>query len=288
MPIWRLSQSPIKSGANCSHTKGNQRKKSQSFMRFNFFGGFSLGLVVILLLAFGILNWLNVPAGNFLDWVIGGASFLWLVVIVTVPWNIYFQAKEVVADAEQSQEKNIPIEAKQLGYVNRIAKRSLWIAIALHIISALVLYGLAATGISAVGYISSVAALLLTGLRPVIRAYEYIATRLSMIRREFKYPREDVLELRDRVFILEEQIKYISDSLDENKPDSWASNKNRQAAALRQDLSQIASSVETLRSTNQAEHDALKKEAQNAIAQLTSDGQFLDHVREIIRFFKTA
>lgn len=263
-------------------------QKSQSYMRVNFFGGFSLGLVVILLLAFGILNWLNVPAGTFLDWVIGGASFLWLVVIVTVPWNIYFQAKEVAADAEQSQEKNIPIEAKQLGYVNRIAQRSLWIAIALHIISALVLYGLAATGISAVGYISSVAALLLTALRPVIRAYEYIATRLSMIRREFKYPREDVLELRDRVFILEEQIKYLSESLDENKADSWASNKNRQAAALRQDLSQIASSLETLRSTNQAEHQALKKEAQNAIAQLTSDGQFLDHVREIIRFFKTA
>lgn len=257
-------------------------------MRVNFFGGFSLGLVVILLLAFGILNWLNVPAGNFLDWVIGGASFLWLVVIVTVPWNIYFQAKEVVADAEQSQEKNIPIEAKQLGYVQRIAKRSLWIAIALHIISALVLYGLAATGISAVGYISSVAALLLTGLRPVIRAYEYIATRLSMIRREFKYPREDVLELRDRVFILEEQIKYISDSLDENKADSWIAQKNRQSAALRQDLSQLAAAVESLRSSNQAEHDALKKEAQNAIAQLTTDGQFLDHVREIIRFFKTA
>ncbi len=257
-------------------------------MRVNFFGGFSIGLVVILLLAFGILNWLNVPAGSFLDWTIGGASFFWLVVIATVPWNIYFQAKEVVADAEQSREKNIPIEEKQLGYVQRIAKRSLWIAIALHLISAVVLYGLAVTGISAVGYISSVAALLLTGLRPVIRAYEYIATRLMMIRQEFKYPREDVLQLRDRVFILEDQIKYISDTLDENKADSWIANKNRQSAALRQDLSQLASSLESLRSTNQAEHNNLKKEAQNAIAQLTTDGQFLDHVREIIRFFKTA
>jgi hypothetical protein len=32
----------------------------------------------------------------------------------------------------------------------------------------------------------------------------------------------------------------------------------------------------------------LSREARQAIAQLTTDGQFLDHVREIIRFFKTA
>ena len=32
----------------------------------------------------------------------------------------------------------------------------------------------------------------------------------------------------------------------------------------------------------------LEKEAKNAIAQLTTDGKFLNHVREIIRFVKEA
>ena len=47
------------------------------------------------------------------------------------------------------------------------------------------------------GYVSSGAALLLTGLRPALRAYQYIATRLSMIRQQIKYPREDVCEVSE-------------------------------------------------------------------------------------------
>ncbi len=35
-------------------------------------------------------------------------------------------------------------------------------------------------------------------------------------------------------------------------------------------------------------HEQLSREAQNAIAQLNEDSQFLGHVREIIRFVKTA
>jgi hypothetical protein len=57
-------------------------------MYLNFFISSSIGFVVLLLLAFGILQWFNIKTGNFLDWVIGGASFWWLLVIVTVPWNV--------------------------------------------------------------------------------------------------------------------------------------------------------------------------------------------------------
>jgi hypothetical protein len=66
-------------------------------MYINFFISSIAGIVVVVLTAFGLLQWLHIPAGNFLDWVIGGASFWWLLVIVTVPWNVHFQAKEVLA-----------------------------------------------------------------------------------------------------------------------------------------------------------------------------------------------
>ncbi|WP_158054511.1 hypothetical protein [Scytonema sp. HK-05] len=46
--------------------------------------------------------------------------------------------------------------------------------------------------------------------------------------------------------------------------------------------------MEADRATNLTEHERLAREARGAIAQLSTDGQFLDHVREIIRFFKTA
>ncbi|OUL28628.1 hypothetical protein BV378_07155 [Nostoc sp. RF31YmG] len=257
-------------------------------MYIKFFISSIVGIVVLVLVAFGLLQWLHIPAGSFLDWVIGGVSFWWLLVIVTVPWNVHFQAKEVLAEAAQSIEKRIPVDEKQLKYVRLLAKRSLWVALALHLFSAIGLYTLAATGISTVGYISSGAALLLTILRPAIRAYEYLYARLTMIRQEWKYPREDIVELRDRFSVLEQKMQRLEEQLDAEQPYSIIANQQRFSEETRKDLARIAANLEELRATNQTEHERLSREARNAIAQLSTDGQFLDHIREIIRFFKTA
>lgn len=255
-------------------------------MSVRFFGSFSAGLVVVLLVAFAVLNWLGIPIGNFLDWVIGGASFWWLVVIVTVPWNIYFRSKEVMTDAQKSQQKGISVEETQLSYVQMLTKRSLWVALGLHLVSAIALYLLAAFGVSAIGYIGSVAALLLTLLRPAIRTYEYIATRLFAIQREFTHPRQDIVELRDRVNQISQQVESLQQQLNTNNPNSWAATQQRQLQATRNDLTNLGSALETLRTHNQSEHERLSQDAQNAIAQLSEDSRFLGNVREIIRFIK--
>jgi Cdc6-like AAA superfamily ATPase len=56
----------------------------------------------------------------------------------------------------------------------------------------------------------------------------------------------------------------------------------------RKELARLANNLEELRAVNQSEHERLVGETRNAISQLSTDAQFLDHVREIIRFFKTA
>ena len=253
-----------------------------------FFAQFSTGLVLLLLLVFSILQWLHIPAGNFLDWVIGGGIFWWLMLIVTIPWNIYFDAKEVLADAQESQKKAIKIDPNNLNYVNQLTRFSLWIAIGLHLGSAIGLYALAATGISAIGYVASGAALLLTFLRPAIQGYQYIAARLSMIKRKFKYPREDVLELRNRFVLLEQQVKELQDQLNPKKPNSWVTKQQKQQAAFQSDINHLVEEVNQLNIHNKAEHQQLSKTTATAISQLNEDAEFLNHAREIIRFFKQA
>ncbi len=257
-------------------------------MYLNVFASFTVGLTVFLLAAFGLLQWLHISAGSFLDWLIGGATFWWLMVIVTVPWNVYFQAKQVLAEAEESQEKDIKIERKKLDYVQTLASRSLPIALLLHILSAVGLYSLAITGISAVGYVGSGAALLLTALRPTVRAYEYISARLRMVKQEFRYPREDMWELRGRVDMIEANIKTIQEEFNLENPQSLVVRQTRNLEATRHDLTQLGAALESMKSSNQAQHEQLAKESQNAIAQITEDGEFLNHAREIIRFFKQA
>ena len=147
---------------------------------------------------------------------------------------------------------------------------------------------MAATGISAVGYISSGAALLLTILRPTVRLYEYLATRLAAIRQEFQYPRQDIYELRDRLGNLEMNVKRIEEKLDPEEPYSWVATQQRYWEESRKDVARLGASLEQLQAQNEAEHQRLRRESESAIAQLSTDGQFLDHVREIIRFFTTA
>ena len=248
----------------------------------------NIGIVFSVLLVFGILKWLQIPTGSFLDWVIAVAIFEWLLAIVTIPWNIHFEAKQVIAEAGESAEKSIKIEQKQVNYAQVVAKRSLFVAITLHLISAISFYTLAVRGISAIGYLGSAAALLLTILRPAIRTYQYLAARLAMIRQQIKYPREDILELRNRFGELEATVQRIEEKLNPEYSDSWVATQTRQWEATRHDLNRIATNLEDLKANNQAEHNRLSREAEQAIAQLSTDGQFLDHVREIIRFFKSA
>lgn len=250
--------------------------------------GFGGGLAIVLLLVFGVLQWLQVPAGNFVDWIIGAASFWWLLVVTTVPWNIYFDAKQVLAEAAVSAENGIAVEPEKLNYAQMVARRSLWVAIALHILSAIGLYTLAALGISSVGYVSSGAALLLTALRPAIATYGYLSVRLAMIRQDFKYPRDDIRDVLNRLGKLESDIANVRSQIDQADPRSWAVSLERRLESLRQDLTHLGSSQEELKVANQADHQRLAREAEQAIARLSSDAQFLDHVREIIRFFKSA
>ena len=248
----------------------------------------SVALTLLVLLMFVTLSWMNVPTGRFLDWVVGLLCFWWLLVIATVPWNMYFQAKEVLADAAMSKAKAIPVKAEDVAYVAHLAKRSFMIAVILHVVSALALYLLAAFGVSRVGYVASGMALLLTGLRPAIRAYEYVYRRLIAIRQEIKYPREDVLELRRRVITLEETVKALKYQMTPEKPDSWVTTQHQHLQATQDELTRVRLALEAVRLKNQTDHEHLAREAERAIAQMTRDGEFLDHVREIIQFIKSA
>ncbi|MGB5770351.1 MAG: hypothetical protein WBM32_10850 [Crocosphaera sp.] len=250
--------------------------------------GFSTGFCILVLLAFFLLQWLQIPAGNLVDWIIGVASFWWLLAIVTVPWNVYFDAKEVASEAAISQDKGIPVDSKQLTYVNTVSRGALLIAIALHLFSALGLYELANMGISSVGYISSFATLLLTALRPAVRAYKYLAYRLSSIRQQIKYPREDILELRNRFNRLEKQVNTLDEKLNLNHPNSWINQQQKNWDVTRKEVAIITANLDKFQAKNSLEHEEISREAKKGISQLTEDSNFLHQVREIIRFIKTA
>jgi len=237
------------------------------------------GIAILAAVLFGLLRWVGIEAGSFLDWAIGVAVFEWLLVITTVPWNIHFTAKEALDEVERSRTQGITVNEEDAAYARRMAGRFFWVAVGLHIVSAAGLYALAFFGVSAIGYFGSAAALLLTFLRPVLRAAQYVFARLRAVRDTALHPREDVNELRSRVTTLEFQSETLRKNLEEQgeKLEELAGQNARLAAQLREQTAE-----------NLQAHERLSREARSAIAQLNTDSQVLDHVRELVRFFKSA
>ncbi|MEY2978766.1 MAG: hypothetical protein RLZZ435_2905 [Cyanobacteriota bacterium] len=242
---------------------------------------FGLGIGLTALLVIVILHWLQIPAGSLLDWFVGIASFYWLLAIVTIPWNIFFAAQEVLTEAQISREQGITMSEPQLQFAQRVKRWGLGVAISLHILSALGLYLLATSGISPVGYVAAAATLGLTLLRPGVRTYAYLALRLGLIQEQLRYPRADVLELRQRIGQIETQLEELSRQWDAQNPESIVAQHQREWQDLRQRFAQFKTTTEE--QLVQQHQDASK-----AIAQLNEDSQFLLHARELIRFFKTA
>ena len=61
---------------------------------FNKYISFSISLSILGLFVGGIVQWLDISVGSLIDWLIGIASFWWL--LITIPWNIYFDARETI------------------------------------------------------------------------------------------------------------------------------------------------------------------------------------------------
>jgi hypothetical protein len=96
------------------------------------------------------------------------------------------------------------------------------------------------------------------------------------------------MELRQRFANLEESVRQINEQLSSENPYSWVTKYAQFSEETRKDLSRLGANLEDLRATNERDHERLVRESRQAIAQLSTDSQFLEHVREIIRFFKSA
>ncbi len=252
------------------------------------FGAPLVGITFLVLIVFGVLKWLQIPTGDFMDWAIGVGIFWWLLLITTVPWNMHFRAKEILSDVKESQRTGIDVETIDVDYAKKISKTYLFVALFLHILSAVGLYILAKSGVSVVGYIGAAFALALTALRPSVRMYEYISYRLSNMQKRIKYPRKDV----NKVIADLEQLKYevvaLTEKLDTEKPNSWINRKENQMQELRESMRQIRQNFENLNIKTQSNHQALVKETENKIASLSEDAQFLNQARQLVRFIKEA
>jgi len=250
---------------------------------------FFVASLIVIAAAFGLFK--LVGAGEFMDWLVGSLSIIWMLFVVTIPWNAYFKAREIIYEAEISKLKNISVSEEGLLFAEKVGRRSFFLSIGLHIVSALVLFWVAYSQISIVGYYSSLLILLLTFLRPGIRFYEYLQKKLEMIREEFHYPREDIELLKHK---LEEAGYLLNPDL---KSGSWKVAVDDQLVTMTSKLEHLENKLSdnsqlikenkiALDKELNTQLESLRKENQDQISKIVEHGEVVESLAVIGKYLK--
>jgi hypothetical protein len=147
----------------------------------------------------------------------GAAALTWLIVLVAVPWNLYFAARRVVAEIAVSRARGISIRAAAEAEAQRISRRMLWFALGSHVTTAAVTGVITYISGATLGYYVTGAYLLSASIRPAAAYFAHLRERISALSRESRYPREDVASLREKTAGLEIAVKTLEKELSESR-----------------------------------------------------------------------
>jgi hypothetical protein len=186
--------------------------------RFSISVGWWVTVLVVAAAAL-LFAWLGrlagVPLATLLSIGAGGVALAWLVVLVTVPWNLYFGARRVVAEIAASRDRGITVPPGHEAEAGRIARRMLHFALGAHAGTAAAAAVIAFVCGAAVGYYFAGFFLLSTAIRPAAAYLAHVRERISTLTRESTHPRDDVASLRRRVDVVTDSVHKLRGELRE-------------------------------------------------------------------------
>ncbi|MEV0252354.1 hypothetical protein AB0H76_37600 [Nocardia sp. NPDC050712] len=176
-----------------------------------------------------LLIWGDVDAATVLGGVLGFVAFFWVAVVVTVPWNLYFAARQAEHRIAAARGRDIAVTPER--EVRGLAKRLLLLAVGAHVGSALVAGGVALVSGYAIAYLVGGFFLVSIVLRPAGAYFGYLRHRIAALARDISYPHDDVLELRMQVRAGAEKLDALETAMA-----VWQESDARQIDDLRDDV----------------------------------------------------
>src|SRR5215469_14328012 len=164
-----------------------------------------------------LIAWLARVAGVQLRTVLsiagGAAALAWLILLLAVPWNLYFAARRVLAQMQVSGQRGIVVPESEEAEAGRIERRMLWFALGGHLLTALVTAVITFVSGARIGYYFAGFYLLSAAIRPAAAYFSHLRERIGALSRESLHPREDILTLREELDLLTEQVEFLATDL---------------------------------------------------------------------------
>lgn len=174
-----------------------------------------LASLTVTLLTVWLILYAGVALSTLLSLGAGAVCLLWLVVVLTVPWNLCFAARHVLHEVQVSREAGIEVARHREDEARHIARRMLVLAISGHVVSAMVIAVVTFFSGAQIGYYFAGFYLLATGFRPIAAYTAHLRERVRSLGREVRYPRADVIALGERVSELETVTQNLRRDIDE-------------------------------------------------------------------------
>jgi hypothetical protein len=220
--------------------------------------------------ALASIFWLHVPWESV---VTSGLVLLclgWLVAVVTLPWNLYFQAKAVLFDMQRSRERGLEVRPDREQEAQRVQRRMLRFSVGMHLASAAVAAAVTAASGGRWGYLFSGFYLLSGFLRPAVEYYRYLRQRLGHLAAEVRFPRDDVQTLRVEVARLQGQ----------------ADSSTRAEAELRKQLAELAKLSEARQLELERKLGSLARKFEETVDRLTDNQQIISGIKAFLRLLQ--
>ncbi|MER6539741.1 hypothetical protein ACWDE0_39240 [Streptomyces sp. 900105755] len=208
----------------------------------------------------------------------GVLSLLWLLLLLTLPWNLYFRAHAVLAEIAVSREKGMTVPAARDAEAARIARAMLRAAVAGHLVTAAVLIAVTwATG-EFTGYWFAAFFLLSTFFRPAGAYFGQLRRRLGSLLKDVTYPRDDVVELHARLDRAETGSRVLEEK---------AAEQYRALADLRRTVDALAQRHDERAEAADRRMVALGRQFESTVNRLTDNQELIAGVKAFLRLLRS-
>lgn len=209
---------------------------------------------------------------------VGVLGFAWFVVLLTVPWNVYFQARRVVRETRVSRDRGIDVSAGNEAEARRIARRVRAAAIGAHVVTAAAVAVMTYFWGETFGYYVSGLFLLSTLFRPAQAWFVHLRGRLGTMLREAHHPRDDVLALIERVAFLEGRAEAARLAVEQ---------LHQADHTLERRLEAVAATASRSSDELNRRVEALGRRFEDAVSRLTDDQEVITGIKAFLRLLRT-
>jgi hypothetical protein len=235
----------------------------------------------------------RIPTATLLTIAVLVVTLSWLVVLVTVPWNLYFAARRAAQDMAVSRDRGITVRPDYDDEARRISRRMLRLALGGHVGTAIAATAIAFASGNKTGYYVAGLFLLATTFRPASAYLVHVRERIKVFTRESMQPRDDVITLRERMDEVSALARQSADELYRTQAE-LADTIEHTRSLLSADLSRLRDTQEAQRAQARERHDVLERQIDQMVRRIeaTLDGisdhqELLAGLRALVRMVRS-